>query len=174
MEGEEEQCEAPPPSLYQDFPNIDESALRCLSPWPSGDEYCGSLYGDLYGPASDDPLVPSPMSSEPFMRNVSDLRTLLAQISLFRFNGVCEFGNQMAYASFYNLILKFNELYPNFAATMIQRFWRARRKGRTRKDVAKFAIAMIVRPRNAASCDERDIRSRTITELQEIAHSSEE
>ena len=163
MEGEEEICEVPP-SLYQDFPNIDEGALGCLTPWPTGEEYCGSLYGDLYGQASKDPLVPSPISPDPFLREVSEIRTNLAHISLFRFNGVCE-ENPVASQIFTNSMFKFSSIYPNFAATMIQRFWKAKRKGATKSDKFKFALAMIVRPRNAASPEERKIRALTVSEL---------
>ena len=170
---EEEQCEAPAPSLYQDFPNIDESALACLTPWPTGEEYCGSLYGDLYGPASTDPLVPSPTSKDPFLRSVADIRILLAQISLLRFNGVAE-TNPVAYNAFNNLMLKFISLYPNFAASMIQRFWRAKRRNATRRDKVNFGLAMIVRPRNAASPEERYIRETTIREIIQLAHEAEE
>lgn len=164
MEGEEEICEVPP-SLYQDFPNINEGALGCLTPWPTGEEYCGSLYGDLYGQASKDPLVPSPISPDPFLREVSEIRTNLAHISLFRFNGVCEAENPVASQMFTNSMFKFSSIYPNFAATMIQRFWKAKRKGATKSDKFKFALAMIVRPRNAASPEERKIRALTVSEL---------
>lgn len=168
MEGEEEAVCEVQPSLYQDFPNIDESALGCLTPWPTGEEYCGSFYGDLYGPVNPDPLVPSPTSQDPFLREVSEIRTNLAHISLLRFNGVCETDNPVATQTFENSMVKFSSIYPNFAATMIQRFWRAKRRGATKRDIIKFAHAMIVRPSNAASEEERSLRSKTVHELLEV------
>lgn len=165
MEYEEEYCDERQLSLYQDFPNIDESALGCLTPWPNGEEYCGQLFSDLYSAAIPDPLVPSGLSTDPFLRSVADVRSTLAHIALLRFNGAYDAGEGFAYQTFCRSLVKFSRIYPKFAATMIQRFWRAKRKNATRKDKVAFGTAMIVRPRNGKTPDERMIRAQLILEL---------
>ena len=154
-------------SLFQDFPALDENSFTCLTPWPSGKEMCGGFDTDLFGAASPDPVMPSPSSGDPFLRDVADIRSTLAHIAILRFHGICDPSEPTAFRAFCNSMGKFSHVYPQYAATIIQRFWRANRQGATARDKVKFGLAMIVRPRNGSSDEERSIRKNLITELLE-------
>ncbi|OHS94472.1 hypothetical protein TRFO_11085 [Tritrichomonas foetus] len=162
-----EEIEDKPPSLFYQFPNFDESSLQCLTPWPSGDEYMGPFFSDLYYAASRDPATPSVMSKDRFMLTIAQIRSTYAFVTLLQQSGAFETkGRPLQTVS--NAIARFSQLYPLYCATIIQRFWRARRKGAKKDDRLKFAIAMIVRPTNGHDREDKEVRRSFIWEMLQI------
>ena len=153
MEGE-------PVTLFQSFPNYDESAFSCLTLWPSLETQTGTFYHDLFDPASKDPYVPSPLNPDPAMKLTAEMRSLLAQIIIMKSCGSLDekgYENQVIF----KLIYKYAELNKELSAYMIQRFWRSKfsKDKKVRKE-AKLAYnrLFIGRPTNATTPEEREIR----------------
>ncbi|KAK8890162.1 hypothetical protein M9Y10_034922 [Tritrichomonas musculus] len=164
---EEEEGNDTPESLYYKFPDYDENQLQCLTPWPTGEEYLGQFFADLYYPASKDELVPSVLSKDPFMRTIAQVRSTYAFVTLLQQSGAFETkGRPLQTIS--NAIARFSSLYPLYCATVIQRAWRAKRKSPKKENRLKFAVAMIVRPTNSRFADERESRRSFIAEMLQI------
>ena len=167
MSGDEGGDDGHQQSLYYSFPDYDENCLQCLTPWPSGDEYMGSFFADLYYPASKDPLTPSVMSKDRFMLTMAQIRSTYAFVTLMQQSGAFETkGRPLQTVS--NAISRFSQLYPLYCATIIQRFWRAFKKNAKKEDKLKFAIGMIVRPTNGKTQEEKKDRRCFIQEMLQI------
>jgi len=158
-------------SLFENFPNVGEQCFMCMTPWPSGEESYGPFFSDIYFPMSSDPLAPSPLSPDPFLRDVSEARAAFAHMALLRLSG--EGQTDWVDQAFNTSLIRFAKVYVKVVAVMIQRFWRARRAGATSADKARFGVAMIVRPSNGATAEEREMRLMFIRDLvpviQEVA-----
>ena len=115
--------ETPMIGLYEDFPNINEKSLNCLERYPDGNISLGSLYLDLFGPPSNDPNEPSPLNSNKFLNQISQINSVLAHIIILQYSGA---GNSTGIENtlMYNSIFKFSKLYQDFSAILIQRFWK--------------------------------------------------
>ncbi|KAH0793629.1 hypothetical protein GPJ56_002462 [Histomonas meleagridis] len=164
MEEEEEMGEVVP-SLFGDFPDINENSLSCLTPLPVCDESTTYLFKDLFDKPSNDPLVPSLLSQDPFLKNVAQVRSIIAQIGLLQFGG--GFNIESYSKTLVKCIDKFFDCYPSFCAVMIQRFWRAKKYGK-KSDKIKFGMAMIVRPSNGRNEADRQIRKQLINDILSI------
>ena len=155
-----------PMTLFQSFPNYDESAYSCLTLWPSLEAQTGTFYHDLFDPASKDPLVPSPLNQDPAMKLASEMRSILAHIIILKSCGSLEAKGHENKVIF-QLIYKYANLNKQFAAYMIQRFWRSKnRKGKAQRD-AKLAYnrLFIARPSNASTPEEKDIKQKMIADI---------
>lgn len=171
MEAENgEIIEEKPVSLYQSFPYFDEAQLQCLTTWPQLCEQAGTFYIDLLAPASTDPCVPSPLNKDPAMQLAAELRSLLAHIIIMKSSGSLEasgFENQ----SIFRLIYKYEQLSKNFAAYLIQRWWRAKILKGAEQKKAKIGLAklLIASPANASTNEEKEIRRSMIQSIIETA-----
>ncbi|EAY04275.1 hypothetical protein TVAG_390450 [Trichomonas vaginalis G3] len=159
-----------PLSLYQSFPDFDETTLQCLTTWPQLAEQAGTFYIDLLAPASKDPCVPSPLNPDPALKLASELRSLLAHIIIMKSSGSLEasgYENQIIF----RLIYKYEALNRNFAAYMIQRCFRAKFAKGADKKAAKLAFSklLIASPANASTVEEREIRRSMIQSIMETA-----
>lgn len=155
-------CE--PRSLFQSFPDYDETYLQALIPLDDGKENSGMFYIDLFSKASSDKYMPSILNSDPFLKTVAELRSTLSYISFANMTGALQYeGAPQQYAI--QAMLRFNEKYPYFCAVLIQRFWRAKRKGATIRDKSKFVHALIVRPSNGLTSFESQHRTQTINDV---------
>lgn len=152
-----------PMTLFHSFPNFDDSALGCLSLWPSFESQTGTFYIDLLGTASTDPLVPSIINKDKSLVLCAKLRSLLAHALILQYTGAFE-GQDYELQTANNSMVKFAELYPEYCATIIQRWWRSKRSKGKEQVKAKLAFntLMIARPSNALTPDERAIRQQTI------------
>lgn len=164
MEGEDV-VEEPQTSLYKDFPKIDENSLTCLVARPNGVEYFGPVYEDLYVAMSKEPGTPSRVSDDPFMRLVFNVRSTLSYLTVMLYTGQIDAERQYVKRNFRNVAVKFSKLYPQFAATMIQRCWRASRAGATDEDKSKFQVALGSRPWNARVQDDRQVLAGVFNEV---------
>ena len=165
MEGEGD-YEEKPMTLFQCFPNYDESAYSCLTLWPSLEVQTGSFYHDLFDPASKDPMVPSPLNKDPAMKLLAEMRSCLAHIIILKNCGSLDAQGHENQAIF-QLIYKYADLNKQFAAYMIQRFWRSKNlKGKAQRE-AKLAYNRIFigRPNNASTIEEMDIRQKMISDI---------
>ena len=167
MEGEVDYDEKPT-TLFQSFPNYDESAYSCLTLWPSLEAQTGSFYHDLFDSSSKDPMVPSALNSDPAMKLLAEMRSLLAHILILKNSGSLEAQGHENQVIF-QLIYKYADLNKQFAAYLIQRFWRSKNaKGKAQKE-AKLAYNRIFigRPNNASTPQEQEIRSKMISDIME-------
>lgn len=161
---EEEDRDEGQQSLYSNFPDIDETALQCLTPFPTGEEYMGQYFADLYYPASTDELVPSVLSKDPFMSTIAQVRSKYAFVFLLQQCGAFSTrGKPLQTIS--NAMACFSSLYPLYCATIIQRAWRSKRKTATKEDRLKFGIAMITRPTNGQYLEERETKRNFISQM---------
>lgn len=163
---EEQENEQYSKSLFADFPDIDETSLSCLNPLPPYDESTYFLYNDLFDSNSDDPLVPSITSQDQFMVNIAQIRSLVSYIGFLQYSGGFNIDSYSEIVV--KSINKFFEIHPIYSATMIQRFWRAKRKGAKKEDKIKFGIAMIVRPSNGRNQTDKQMRKQIIDDILNI------
>jgi hypothetical protein len=165
--------DADPISLLDALPTVDENLLQCLVPWPTGEESLGMFYDDLFDAASPNPLVPSPISSDPTLKLISDVRAALAHAAVLQFSGALAAdpqNPQNPVSPYAGTVIeqsstRFVQLYATYCAALVQTCWRASRRGASSDTRKKFRIAIGWHPKNAGNPEERRIRKGLIDEL---------
>jgi hypothetical protein len=131
------------------------------------------FYEDLFDSASSNPLVPSPISTDPTLKLISDVRAALAHAAVLQFSGALAADPQSPQTSVspYAATVveqsntRFVQLYATYCAALVQTCWRASRRGASPDARKKFLIALGWHPKNAANPDERRLRKSLIDEL---------
>jgi hypothetical protein len=113
-----------PISLLDALPTVDENLLQCLIPWPTGEESLGIFYDDLFDAASSNPLVPSPISSDPTLKLISDVRAALAHAAVLQFSGALTADPQIPVSPSAATIIeqsdtRFIQLYATYCAALV-------------------------------------------------------
>jgi hypothetical protein len=160
---EEEQAVQPEvASVRESFPGVEEHDLHGLVPWPSGEEQIFGFYADLYGPAP-------PPTADPFVNRLAELRLVLAHIAALKYSGADSPAAISCRPALDASVAKYIGLHREYAATVIQRWWKAGKPSATGEDRARLRRALRGGPGVASSSEEEEIRKELIRGLLTVA-----
>lgn len=153
-------------NLFSTFPETNEESFRPLTLYESVQSQVGSFYNDLYGNVSGNSKNSSPLNSDRGLYLAAKLRSTLAFYVVGLFNSVSS-GDNYVSSVFRRVGNKFAVEYEEFAAILVQRWWRSIKKKGKEGDKAKVAFKNLMRahPAFAKDIDENKFRRTNILKM---------